>query len=106
MATKSNKYDVFKNEMVNAEPSVVQQQPTVKPKADVNPDLFKDFAIAAFGEFKVDKTSTSMVHEFSNKLSDQKHLTNGHQMMMKVKHPTRVRANVFCKCLDIQLTKI
>lgn len=79
MASKSNRYDVFKNELVagREEPVVVQ------PKTDVNPDLFKDFAAAAFSEFKVEKTS-SLVHEFSNRLSDQKHLRNGHQMM-KVK---------------------
>lgn len=80
MATRNNKYDVFKNEMVNgSDVSASPPQQTVKAKTDVNPDLFKDFAIAAFSEFKVDKTS-SMIHEFSNKLSDQKILHNGHHV--------------------------
>jgi hypothetical protein len=92
MATKSNRYDVFKNELVagREEPVVVQ---TAKPKTDANPDLFKDFAAAAFSEFKVEKTS-SLVHEFSNRLSDQKHLRNGHQMM-KVKARTCQCKNCF-----------
>lgn len=80
MGAKNNKYDVFKNEIVSGqEVPVAQQQQQPKPKTEANPDLFKDFAIAAFSEFKVDKTS-SMIHEFSNKLSDQKSLQNGHQM--------------------------
>lgn len=71
MATKSNKYDVFKNEMVKGqEDEAAQQKVTKKAKTEVNPDLFKDFAIAAFSEFKVEKTP--LIHEFSNKLSDQK----------------------------------
>lgn len=76
MATRINRYDVFKNEMNGSDVSASPPQQNVKAKTDVNPDLFKDFAIAAFSEFKVDKTS-SMIHEFSNKLSDQKNLHNG-----------------------------
>lgn len=80
MATRSNKYDVFKNEWANgSDVSTSPPQQNAKAKTDVNPDLFKDFAIAAFSEFKVDKTST-MIHEFSNRLSDQKSLINGHHV--------------------------
>lgn len=75
MATKGNKYDVFKNEAANAKESPLAPPPSTKGKTDANPDLFKDFAVAAFSEFKVDKTS-SMIHEFSNRLSDQKNLSN------------------------------
>lgn len=91
MATKNNRYDVFKNELVagREEPVVVV---AAKVPTDVNPDLFKDFAAAAFSEFKVEKTS-SLVHEFSNRLSDQKHHRNGHQMM-KVK----ARSEQACQC--------
>lgn len=79
--TKNNKYDVFKNELANGqEVPVPGPLPAIKTKTEANPDLFKDFAIAAFSEFKVDKTS-SMIHEFSNRLSDQKNLQNGHQKM-------------------------
>lgn len=79
---KGNKYDVFKNEIVvngqvNALP--VHQQQQIKSKTEANPDLFKDFAVAAFSEFKIDKSP--MIHEFSNRLSDQKNLQNGHHMM-------------------------
>lgn len=78
---KGNKYDVFKNEMVvngqvNASPVQQQQQQQIKSKTEANPDLFKDFAVAAFSEFKIEKSP--MIHEFSNRLSDQK---NGHHMM-------------------------
>jgi hypothetical protein len=90
MATKSNKYDVFKNEIVSGREEPVVQQASLKAKTEVNPDLFKDFALAAFGEFKVDKTST-MIHEFSNKLSDQKRHF-GHQMM-KVIHRQVLRTS-------------
>jgi hypothetical protein len=86
---KSSKYDVFKNEMgqVNGQVNVPvmmqqqqqQQQQIIKSKTDANPDLFKDFAIAAFSEFKIEKSP--MIHEFSNKLSDQRNSPNGHQMM-------------------------
>ena len=93
MSTKTNRYDVFKNEAVNGhEPNASPPQNT-KSKTEVNPDLFKDFAIAAFSEFKVDKKS-SMNHEFSNKLSEQKNLKNGHQM--KVISKTRL-----CECLEL-----
>lgn len=97
MVNKNNKYDVFKNEIVKRpEVPVPPQQANTKAKTDANPDLFKDFAIAAFGEFKVDKTS-SMIHEFSNRLSDQKNLQNGHQMMKVI--PTR-KSDRLCKCLE------
>lgn len=56
MASKGNRYDVFKNDNSNF---VNEQQAPVK-------DPFQDFAKAAFSEFKVDKI---MGHEFSNKLS-------------------------------------
>lgn len=93
MGTKINKYDVFKNEMVNGqEVPVASQQQQAKPKTEANPDLFKDFAIAAFSEFKVDKTS-SMIHEFSNRLSDQKNLQNGHQMMKVINAHVNVWKN-------------
>lgn len=96
MGTKNNKYDVFKNEMVNGQevPVALQQQQQAKPKTEANPDLFKDFAIAAFSEFKVDKTS-SMIHEFSNRLSDQKNLQNGHQMMKVINAHVRVFVTVW-----------
>lgn len=80
MASRSNKYDVFKNEKLDgSDVASSPPQPTVKSKAEVNPDLFKDFALAAFSEFKVDKTS-SMMHEFSNKLSEQKNIHNGRRV--------------------------
>lgn len=81
MATKSNKYDVFKNELVNGQAILPATQPPPSTKTEVNPDLFKDFAIKAFSEFKVEKTP--LIHEFSNRLSDQKNLQNGHQMKVK-----------------------
>lgn len=89
MGAKNNKYDVFKNELVKGQevPAAPQQQ--AKPKTEVNPDLFKDFAVAAFSEFKVDKTS-SMIHEFSNRLADQKNLQNGHQMKVNPTNPSFV----------------
>lgn len=79
MTSKNNKYDVFKNEAVNGNEVDAPMPQNTKTKTEVNPDLFKDFAIAAFSEFKVDKKS-SVNHEFSNKLSEQKNLKNGHQM--------------------------
>lgn len=96
MMQKNNKYDVFKNEGVNGQdmPSVPVQNN--KPKTEANPDMFKDFAIAAFSEFKVDKTS-SMIHEFSNKLSDQKNLKNGHQKMKVI---NKRKCKRLCECLD------
>lgn len=96
---KNNKYDVFKNEMVangqvNA-PVPVQQQ-NIKSKTDANPDLFKDFAVAAFSEFKMERTS--MIHEFSNRLSGQRNIQNGHQMMkVNSKTPNCER---LCKCFS------
>jgi hypothetical protein len=82
MNAKNTKYDVFKNEMGNRMemPAALLSPQQSKAKTEANPDLFKDFAIAAFSEFKVDKTP-SMIHEVFNKFSDQKHLSNGHQMM-------------------------
>jgi hypothetical protein len=73
---KSTKYDVFKNEIVvnGQSQAPVKVQPTSK-KTETNPDAFKDFAIAAFSEFKVDKSP--LIHEFSNRLSDQRNLHNG-----------------------------
>lgn len=76
MVTKSNRYDVFKNELATSPFSGQIQEPAppaiphmIASKTD--PDLFKDFAVAAFKEFKIDKTqSSSSLHEFSNKLSD------------------------------------
>jgi hypothetical protein len=103
---KGSKYDVFKNEMVvNGQvnvPTPVQQQ-TIKTKTEASPDLFKDFAIAAFSEFKVEKTS--MIHEFSNKLTDQRiHHQTGHQMM-KVINQTAKNCERLCKCFSrYQLT--
>lgn len=103
MGAKNNKYDVFKNEIVKGAevplPPQPQQQQS-KAKIDVNPDLFKDFAVAAFSEFKVDKTS-SMIHEFSNKLSDQKNLQNGHQMMKVI----NAHVSVFVNVCESRLTK-
>lgn len=93
-STKSNKYDVFKNE--NAFIQEIQASPpknSNKPKTEVNPDLFKDFAIAAFSEFKVDK-KTSMNNEFSNKLSEQKNLQNGHQLKV-------INKSSLCECLEL-----
>lgn len=74
---KSTRYDVFKNEMVaTGQVHVpVTVQPPAKTKTDANPDAFKDFAVAAFSEFKVDKSP--LIHEFSNRLSGQKNLQNG-----------------------------
>lgn len=71
---KATKYDVFKNEIVVNGQSHVSVQPTPK-KTETNPDAFKDFAIAAFSEFKVEKSP--LIHEFSNRLSDQRNLQNG-----------------------------
>lgn len=59
-ASKSTRYDVFKNDNSNF---VNEQQQQVPIKKD---DPFQDFAKAAFSEFKVDKM---IGHEFSNKLS-------------------------------------
>lgn len=90
---KSSKYDVFKNEIVvNGQvqaPVTVQQ--TNKSKTEASPDAFKDFAIAAFSEFKVDKTS--LIHEFSNRLSDQRNHQNG-----KVIESTS--CDRLCKCFS------
>lgn len=88
---KGNKYDVFKNEMVvngqaNA-PMPVQQQ-NIKSKTEASPDLFKDFAIAAFSEFKVEKSP--MIHEFSNRLSDQRNPQHGHQMMKVISKTPKI----------------
>lgn len=85
---KSTKYDVFKNEMVvngQSHPPV-----TVQPtkKTETNPDAFKDFAIAAFSEFKVDKSP--LINEFSNRLSDQRNHQNG-----KVNSKVVIVLNVF-----------
>jgi len=77
MAAKSgNRYDVFKNEAFNGGFEVQQKQPPQqqqqqKAETAANPDLFKDFATAAFNEFKVDRPHAS-THEFSNKMSDKK----------------------------------
>lgn len=87
MATKSNKYDVFKNEMVKGQEASAIQHASPKAKAEVNPDLFKDFAVAAFSEFKVEKTP--LIHEFSNKLSGQKNLQQ-----------TKVKSQPLCECLE------
>lgn len=73
MGSKNNKYDVFKNEITSGKEEPAAPMPSAKQNAEVNPDLFKDFAIAAFSEFKVDKKS-SLIHEFSNRLSDQKNI--------------------------------
>lgn len=89
---KGNKYDVFKNEMVvnggqvNA-PMPVQQQ-NIKSKTEANPDLFKDFAIAAFSEFKVEKST--MIHEFSNRLSDQRKPPSGQEMMKVISKTPKI----------------
>lgn len=75
-----NRYDIFRNELDNhitpilTETNVNEQ--SVKQKTEVNPELFKDFALAAFNEFKFDSKS-SLVHEFSNKLAEQN--KNGRQ---------------------------
>lgn len=93
MGAKNNKYDVFKNEAVNGQEVQAALPQSTKAKTEVNPDLFKDFAIAAFSEFRVDK-KLPMNHEFSNKLSEQKNLQNGHQM--KVISKARL-----CECLEL-----
>lgn len=64
MASKNNRYDVFKNDKSNN--NVIETEEIVVKKAIDDP--FKDFAKAAFSEFKVDKM---MGHEFSNKLSNK-----------------------------------
>lgn len=75
-----SRYDVFRNEFdnqntpIHAETNIIEQ--SVKQKTEVSPELFKDFAIAAFNEFKFD-TKSSLVHEFSNKLAEQN--KNGRQ---------------------------
>lgn len=94
LTAKSNKYDVFKNEAVNAKEVLLVPPPSNKAKNDDNTDLFKDFAVAAFSEFKVDKTS-SMIHEFSNRLSDQKNLSNGHTAMKVNSSKLQTHVNVW-----------
>lgn len=94
LATKGNKYDVFKNEAVNAMEVPLVPPASTKARTDVNPDLFKDFAVAAFSEFKVDKKS-SMIHEFSNRLSDQKNLPNGHTAMKVNSSKLQTHVNVW-----------
>lgn len=96
MMPKNNKYDVFKNEGVNGQAMPPAPVQNTKLKTEANPDMFKDFAIAAFSEFKVDKTS-SMIHEFSNKLSDQKNIKNGHQKMKVI---NKRKCERLCECLD------
>lgn len=104
--SKGNKYDVFKNEAVHAKDAPLAPPPSTKVKTDVNPDLFKDFAVAAFSEFKVDKTS-SMIHEFSNRLSDQKNLQNGHAAMKvnSSKLQTHVNVNVWKNPTNSKVTE-
>lgn len=66
MSTKNNRYGVFKNDLPpNAHDATVSHHET-KTEMSKN-DPFQDFAIAAFSEFKVDKSATAG-HEFSNKL--------------------------------------
>lgn len=81
MGSKNNRYDVFKNDKSN----VIEQEEIVVKKAVDDP--FKDFAKAAFSEFKVDKMMTG--HEFSNKLSDAKN---------KSFQPMNVKVNFDSSC--------
>lgn len=65
---KSNRYDVFKNvpdfDVETKEVPQHAQKTDTTPAA--NPDLFKDFSIQAFNEFKSDKLKAG--REFSNKM--------------------------------------
>jgi hypothetical protein len=86
MPTKNNRYDVFKDEFVsNGHESVAKPAEMRETKTEMSSqDPFKDFAVAAFSEFKVEKSS---LHEFSNKLFQQPN-SNGHQ-----RTPPKVKKN-------------
>ena len=70
LASKSTRYDVFKNENSNF----------INEEQD---DPFKDFAKAAFSEFRIDKM---MGHEFSNKLLSNKGFQVAPSGGLKVNH--------------------
>lgn len=71
----SNRYDVFRNEVDEKNSSIntelIERNQVTQKTVEVSQELFKDFAVAAFKEFKVENKS-SLVHEFSNKLAEQK----------------------------------
>lgn len=70
--SSSNRYDAFRNEIdTNINTELIEQKLPQNKTVEVSPELFKDFAVAAFKEFKVENKS-SLVHEFSNKLAEQK----------------------------------
>lgn len=82
MSTKNNRYDVFKDDFASNGLESVSKAASAatevhEKKTEMSQDPFKDFAVAAFSEFKVDKSSSSL-HEFSNKLFQQPN-SNGHQ---------------------------
>jgi hypothetical protein len=100
MSSKGNRYDVFKDEFVsngheNGAIKMSSSAPAAaevhEKKTEMSQDPFKDFAAAAFSEFKVDKSSSSL-HEFSNKLFQQPN-SNGHlhqRTSTKVKKQTHI----------------
>lgn len=89
MASKSTRYDVFKNDNSN---SASEQQQVMSAKRD---DPFQDFAKAAFSEFKVDRM---MGHEFSNKLSSTKGFQPPPTGSSKVNWPSVLwRSSAYCK---------
>lgn len=89
MATKLNRYDVFKN---NDQDETNDEKEKEKPKTETSQDPFKDFAIAAFSEFKIDKSSSSnsLIHEFSNKLFQNGHQQDYQQQQQSKNNPTKV----------------
>ena len=86
LSSKNNRYDVFKNDFPSNGHEAIE---TVEKKTEMSKnDPFQDFAIAAFSEFKIDKSSS--IHEFSNKLfqnghqKDTEHLNSQQSRSMKV----------------------
>jgi hypothetical protein len=94
MASKKNRYDVFKNDKSNV---IETEEIVVKKSID---DPFKDFAKAAFSEFKVDKT---IGHEFSNKLSDAKNKSFQPMNAKVIYDRTCVTLHHYC-CKNVSLS--
>lgn len=87
LSSKNNRYDVFKNDFPSNGHDAIEK---VEKKTEMSKnDPFQDFAIAAFSEFKIDKSSS--IHEFSNKLfqnghqKDTEHLSSQQSRSIKVK---------------------
>jgi hypothetical protein len=88
LSSKTTRYDVFKNDFPSNGHEATEK---VEKKTEMSMnDPFQDFAIAAFSEFKIDKSSS--IHEFSNKLfqnghqKDTEHLSSQQSRSMKMKN--------------------